>query len=309
MTQRKLRFVIEKVGLQTTFQDLGRSGYQQFGVPVSGAMDRFSLQVGNLLVGNGRGEAGMEMTMMGPELVAKSDSVVALTGADLRPVLNGEPAPMWKSFRLREGDRLKFGTPGQGLRCYLTVAGGFDIPSVMGSKSNYGKAGLGKAIHKGDLIYGFAGKGEPGIGLSARQIPKFDKEAEVRVVKGPHTDYFTDEAVAAFFSDTHTISPQSDRMGYRLSSDSLEHKGKADIWTDAIPFGGIQVPAGGQPIILMADRQTTGGYPRIGTVISVDLPKVAQLAPGGKIRFRAVKVDEAEALYREQEQFFKLAGR
>lgn len=308
MTQRKPRFKIEKVGLQTTFQDLGRFGYQQYGVPVSGAMDRFSLQLGNLLVGNSRSEAGMEMTMVGPELVAKSASVVALCGADLRPEVNGKSAPMWKSFRLQEGDRLAFGTPRSGLRSYLTVAGGFDIPLVMGSKSNYERSGLGRAIHKGDVIYGFEATGQAGVGLTPDRIPQFEKEIEVRVVEGPHTDYFTEEAVSTFFSGTHTVSPQSDRMGYRLESVEVKQRGKTDIWTDAIPFGGIQIPSGGKPIILMADRQTTGGYPRIGTVISVDLPKVAQLAPGGKIRFRAVDVDEAETLCKDREQFFKLAG-
>ncbi|HEX6923001.1 MAG TPA: KipI antagonist, partial [Bacillales bacterium] len=173
--ERKPLFKIEKTGLQTTFQDLGRSGYQQYGVPVSGAMDRFSLQMANLLVGNSRGEAGIEITMMGPELVAKSGMIVALCGADLSPAVNGESVLVWKSFRLEEGDRLTFGTPKSGLRCYLAVSGGFDIPVVMGSKSTYARAKLGTDIKKGDTVYGFDGDGQPGIGLSRDKIPEYRK--------------------------------------------------------------------------------------------------------------------------------------
>lgn len=304
-TKPQSLFQVDKIGLQTTFQDLGRFGYQQYGVPVSGAMDRFSLQVANLLVGNAQDEAGMEVTMVGPELVAQSTMVVALCGADLSAEVDGDTAPMWKSFRIKEGQRLKFGKPKAGLRTYLAVAGGFDIPVVMGSKSTYNKAGLGKEIKKGDIVCGQGGGGEPGRGLKESQVPRYAKEVELRVVRGPHTQYFSEEGLRTFFSEKYTISPQADRMGYRLEGASIKHQNGADIWTDAIPFGGVQVPADGKPILLMADRQTTGGYTRIGTVISVDLPKAAQLAPGATIAFHEVGVDEAQRLYTQQQHFFK----
>lgn len=304
-------FRVEKVGLQTTFQDLGRFGYQKFGVPVSGAMDRFALQVANLLVGNSRQEAALELTMIGPELTVMADSVAVICGADLNATLNGDPIPMWKTFSLTEGDIIRFGKPKNGLRAYLTVTGGYDRPKVMESKSDFAKAGIGEALHKGELIQRGIGEsdGKPGVGLLDSQIPEYEKEVELRIVPGPHNDFFTEDSYKTFFSEEYVVSTQVDRMGYRLESDNglLEHVKKAEIWTDAIPFGGIQVPSSGNPIILMADRQTTGGYPRIGTVISVDLPKVAQLAPGGKIRFRAVGVEDAERLYKEQERFFQLA--
>lgn len=303
--ERQALFQVDKMGLQTTFQDLGRYGYQQYGVPVSGAMDPFSLQVANLLVGNSRGEAGMEITMVGPEFVAQSTKVIALCGADLSPEIDGISAPMWKSFRLKEGERLTFGAPKSGLRTYLAVAGGFDIPIVMNSRSTYTKAGLGKEIRKDETLYGYEGNGEPGVGLKQSEIPVYAKEVELRVVQGPHTDRFTEKGMEDFYGETYSVSPQADRMGYRLEGAAVTHRDGADIWTDAIPFGGVQVPADGKPILLMADRQTTGGYTRIGTVISVDLPKASQLVPGGTIRFCEVNVKEAEDLYNEREEFFK----
>lgn len=300
--EKKPLFKVEKKGLQTTFQDLGRHGYQQYGVVVSGAMDRYALQVANILAGNKRDEAAIEMTMMGPQLVALSSFTVAISGTDLQPKVNGNQAPMWKSFRLKEGDRLTFGKTKNGLRSYLAVAGGYDVPIVMGSKSTFAKADLGKTIEEGDTLSGYDVEGRAGLGLSAKEIPDYRKEVVLRVIKGPHDDAFTTEGLEAFFNEQHTVSPQSDRMGYRLKSPEITHQDGADIWTDAIPFGGIQIPASGQPIILMADRQTTGGYTRLATVISVDLPKVAQLAPGGAIRFTQIGIEEAQILYKQQER-------
>ncbi len=198
---------------------------------------------------------------------------------------------------------MTFGAPQSGVRTYLSVSGGFDSPVVMGSKSTYQKAGIGKHVEKKDTIFGYAVNGKAGVGLMHTEIPRYRKEVELRVVKGPHMERFTKEGIDNFFNNVHLVSPQADRMGYRLQSKAIAHKNGADIWSDAIPFGGVQVPVNGQPIILMADRQTTGGYTRIATVISVDLPKVAQLVPGGKICFREVDVEEAQKLYREREQF------
>ncbi|GAA0321375.1 biotin-dependent carboxyltransferase family protein [Oceanobacillus oncorhynchi subsp. oncorhynchi] len=296
-------FKVIKPGLLTTIQDLGRTGFQKYGVVVSGAMDPFALQTANLLVGNRRDEACLEITMMGPELVVLSEATIAICGADLSPMINGKAAPMWKSIQLKKDDYVTFGAPQSGIRTYLSVSGGFDSPVVMGSKSTYQKAGIGKHVEKEDTIFGYAVNGKAGVGLMHTEIPRYRKEVELRVVKGPHTERFTKEGIDNFFNNVHLVSPQADRMGYRLQSKAIAHKNGADIWSDAIPFGGVQVPVNGQPIILMADRQTTGGYTRIATVISVDLPKVAQLVPGGKIRFREVDVEEAQKLYREREQF------
>ncbi|MFD2762032.1 5-oxoprolinase subunit C family protein [Lentibacillus juripiscarius] len=292
--------------MQTTIQDLGREGLQQYGVVVSGAMDPFALQVANLLVGNQRDEAALEIAMMGPELDVLSSAVIAICGANLSPTVNGERVPMWKSFKVQKGDRIAFGRPLSGVRAYLAVAGGYDVPVMMGSKSTYERANLGTVIKKDMIIHGFNVRSRPGLGLSYKAIPDYHDQTPIRVVAGPETDRFTDEGIKTFYNEPHTISPESDRMGYRLERAEIPHKNGADIWSDAVPLGTIQVPANGQPIILMADRQTTGGYNRIATVISVDIPKIAQLPPGSKIRFHPVKVHEAQKLAKEERDFFRV---
>lgn len=298
---RKL-FQVIKPGLLTTFQDLGRAGYQEYGVVVAGAMDDFSLQIANLLVGNKRDETGLEVTMMGPALKVLEDAVIAITGGNLSPRVNGQPAPMWKSFAVKEGQLIEFGQPLEGIRSYISVAGGFDLPAVMGSNSTYLKAKIGglngRALEKEDILYGNENPhAVTGRSLHYDEIPKYQKEVTVRVILGPHQDAFTDEAIKTFLSSSYEITPQSDRMGYRLEGPVLSHKATADIISEAIPLGGIQVPANGQPIILMADRQTTGGYTRIATVISTDISLLAQAAPGARIHFKEVGMDEAQELY------------
>ncbi|WP_343751560.1 biotin-dependent carboxyltransferase family protein [Lentibacillus halophilus] len=292
--------------MQTTIQDLGRQGLQQYGVVVSGAMDPFALQVANLLVGNQQDEAALEIALMGPELDVLSPAVIAIGGADLSPAVNGKRAPMWKSFRVQKGDRITFGRPLSGVRAYLAVAGGYDVPVMMGSKSTYERAHFGTVIKKDMVINGFHVHSRPGVGLSQAAIPDYHNQTSIRVVPGPELDRFTDEGIRSFYNDTHTISPESDRMGYRLERTEIPHKHNADIWSDAVPLGTIQVPANGQPIILMADRQTTGGYNRIATVISVDIPKVAQLPPGSKIRFYPVNVHEAQRRAMEERDFLRV---
>jgi antagonist of KipI len=295
-------FQVIKPGLMTTFQDLGRTGYQEYGVVVAGAMDDFSLQIANLLVGNKRDEAGLEVTMMGPVLKVLEDAVIAITGGNLSPRVNGQPAPMWKSFAVKEGQLIEFGQPLEGIRSYISVAGGFDLLAVMGSNSTYLKARIGglngRALEKEDILYGTENPhAVTGRSLHYDEIPKYKKEVTVRVILGPHQDAFTDETIKTFLSSSYEITPQSDRMGYRLKGPELSHKTTADIISEAIPLGGIQVPANGQPIILMADRQTTGGYTRMATVISTDISLLAQAAPGARIRFKEVGMDEAQDLY------------
>ncbi|MEC0303209.1 5-oxoprolinase subunit C family protein [Terribacillus saccharophilus] len=307
----KKLFQVIKPGLLTTFQDLGRTGYQEYGVVVAGAMDDFSLQIANLLVGNRRDDAGLEVTMMGPVLKVLEDSVIAITGGNLSPRVNGQPAPMWKSFEVKEGQLVEFGQPMEGIRSYISVAGGFDLPAVMGSNSTYLKAKIGglngRALEKEDILYGNEDvHAVTGRSLHYDEIPKYQKEVAVRVVLGPHQDAFTDEAIKAFLSSNYEITPQSDRMGFRLKGPELTHKTTADIISEAIPLGGIQVPANGQPIILMADRQTTGGYTRIATVISADISLLAQAAPGAVVRFEEVSVEEAQEVYQGRESLLRV---
>ncbi|WP_249414103.1 biotin-dependent carboxyltransferase family protein [Alteribacter keqinensis] len=301
-----------KPGLLTTVQDLGREGYQQFGLGTSGVMDSYALQVANVLVGNWRDEAALEMTVSGPFLRAEEDMVVAFTGGNMKPVIAGEPVSMWKSYYVQAGEEIRFGHAGNGVRTYMSVHGGIDVPVVMGSKSTAVRAGIGgfegRELRKDDRLKVGKRTGDLGVHggrkVMAEYIPDYGKTARVRVVMGPQQEAFEEESLERFLQDEYRVSPQSDRMGYRLEGDvplsHLADKG-ADIYSDAIAPGSIQVPGDGQPIILLADRQTTGGYAKIATVISVDLWKVAQLPPGGTITFETVDVGTAQKLWQEQE--------
>ncbi|WP_035187503.1 biotin-dependent carboxyltransferase family protein [Alteribacter aurantiacus] len=301
-----------KPGLLTTVQDLGREGYQQFGLGTSGAMDSYALQVANVLVGNWRDEAALELTAAGPTLRAEEDMVVAFTGANMLPSINGEPVSMWKSYAVFKGDDIRFGSAVNGVRAYMSVRGGVDVPVVMGSKSTAVRANIGgfngRGLKKNDRLP--IGKSEgaltvhTGRKVLSEHIPDYGKSVCVRVVMGPQQEAFEEEALELFLNTDYRVTPESDRMGYRLKgAKPLCHRPSvgADIYSDAIAPGAIQVPGDGQPIILLADRQTTGGYTKIATVISVDLWKVAQLPPGGTISFEAVDVKSAQKLWREQE--------
>ncbi|AQS57259.1 MAG: biotin-dependent carboxyltransferase family protein [Novibacillus thermophilus] len=302
-----------KPGLATSVQDLGRTGYQQYGVVVSGAMDAYALQVGNLLVGNRRGAAGLEITLMGPELGILRDTTIAVCGADLSPTVDGVPIPVWKSVQVKKGQTLTFGQPRSGVYAYLTVSGGIRVPDVMGSKSTYAKARLGgvkgRYVKKGDVL-----KAEDMAdrvkqvgrrGIPPSNVPDYRPSKSIRVVLGPDHELFDLESIETFLSEAYRVTTQSDRMGYRLSGPKLKHTSGADIISDAIMPGTVQVPANGEPIVLMADRQTTGGYSRVATVTSVDLPYVAQLPPGSKLTFEAVSVEEAHRLWIERETLLR----
>ncbi|WP_164668042.1 biotin-dependent carboxyltransferase family protein [Virgibacillus doumboii] len=302
MQSQKIFHVI-KPGVLTTFQDLGRTGYQKYGVPVSGAMDTYALQIANILAGNPRNKVCLEVTLVGPqlEMTAPHPITVAITGAALEPKLNNKPIQMWKSFKMEPGDQLTFGKHQSGVRAYIAVAGGFGAPAFFHSQSTDVNSGFGRSLAGDDSIYGFPVQSKHGVGISI--TPTYEKSIEVAVIEGPHTDSFTKEGRYIFFNTTHIVDANSNRMGYRLKSKQVTHEKNMDIWSDAVPFGGIQVPKNGMPIILMADRQTTGGYPRIGTVISSDLPKIAQLIPQGEIRFTPISVDEAQERARKIEKF------
>lgn len=302
-----------KPGMLTTVQDLGRIGFQQYGMVVSGAMDSFAFQVGNVLVGNEMNEVGLEITMIGPVLRTQCDRIICITGANLQPMIENRPIPMWQSVVWRRGEILHFAGGIEGARAYIAVAGGLDLPEVMESRSTYltGKLGgyQGRALQSGDRLKGKDINRPPlqviGSKLSSRLIPAYSREPVIRVILGPHQDYFTSEGIEMFLSSKYQVTPLSNRMGIRLHGEPIIHTDRADIFSCAVTFGTIQVPADGQPIILMADRQTTGGYTQIAIVISVDLPLVAQLLPGNQLSFQAIYVEEAQQLYIKQQKELK----
>jgi antagonist of KipI len=295
-------------GAFTTIQDLGRYGYQKYGVSVSGAMDRFALRVANLLVGNEEGAAAVEATVAGPKIKALQKIWVAICGADLSPAINGNPAAMWRTLQIQAGDLISFGPPKSGCRAYLAIAGGIDTPLVMGSRSIHTRShlgGKGRALSKGDILsVSDCGKKQaeqsPYYRLPEGRIPVYGREWRVRVILGPQSNYFTRRGIVTFLSQEYRITPQADRMGYRLQGPKIEHKAGADILTDATPPGSIQVPGDGMPIILLADGQTTGGYSKIGVVASVDQDLLAQAKPGDSVRFERITIREAHALLAEQ---------
>jgi len=286
-------FEVLQPGVLTTIQDLGRTGWQRIGLGTAGAMDRFAIQVANLLVGNPRGEAALEIGLGGLRLRCLEDRVVAVCGADL-----GAGLPLWKSVRVRKGEELHFKSAVRGAWAYLALAGGAAAETILGSKSTCLRAKLGRALVKGDVLR--AGPPGPSVrdgrGLLPADIPATPDVVSLRVVLGPQEGMFREESLQDFLSASFEVTPQSNRMGYRLAGPALRHRESADILSDAVVTGSIQVPADGQPIVLMADRQTTGGYATIATVISTDIPAMAQARPGAKVTFRSVSVDEAQTL-------------
>ncbi|MDL2327452.1 biotin-dependent carboxyltransferase family protein [Ruminococcaceae bacterium OttesenSCG-928-A11] len=313
-------------GPQTTVQDLGRVGWQHIGMGPAGAMDAVSAQIANGLVGNAPGAAVLEAALHGPALTFDATAVAAITGGTVRATLNGAPVPMWRSFRVKAGDTLALGPVAAGLRVYLAFSGGITVPPVMGSwATNLAAAtgGLGgHALKAGDCLP----LGEtPGRNVAQmRELPVSDlppylrglqaphtpKTITLRVVPGPQQDAFTRRGRHCFYESTYTLTGQSDRMGYRFDGPAIEAKNGTDILSDGTATGSVQVAGSGLPMLLMADRQTTGGYAKIATVITADLPAAAQLRPGDAVRFEAVPVGAAQALLRRQAEWLAgLAGR
>lgn len=306
--RRPALILVVKPGLFTTVQDLGRPGWQRFGMPVGGAMDQPALRLANRLVGNPDGAAGLELTMVGPTLRFTTGALVALTGADLSPTLDGRPVPLWTAVAVPPGSLLAFGARRTGARTYLAVAGGLDVPVVLGSGATHvlSRTGghQGRALTVGDELRG----GSPGAEAAARAgitVPPGALLADgsastLRVLPGPQAERFSAGALTTLTTGRFSLSHQCDRMGYRLLGPTLDRSDGGGIVSEAVPMGALQVPANGQPILLMADRQTTGGYPVIAVVISADLPRAAQLAPGDRVGFTLVKIEAAQAALREQ---------
>ncbi len=297
-----------KGGLLSTLQDRGRIGYQQYGVPVSGAMDDYAYRVGNILVGNSREEASIEVTMMGFAAEFLQGTVIAVTGGDLTPTINGRPVKMWKALSVNPGDKLTFQRVRSGCRSYVAVAGGFDVPKVLGSRATYLRGGFGgfegRALQKGDLLKIGNPKGvqqEYKDGFLKEQGLIYPAEIRVRVVSGPQEEAFTEQGIKSFYGGPYKVTLDSDRMGLRLEGRKISHRGATEIISDGIAMGAIQIPGHGMPIIMMADRQTTGGYPKIGNVITADLSKLGQAKPGDKVYFQKISVEKAQGVLRQRE--------
>jgi antagonist of KipI len=295
-----------KPGMLTTVQDAGRWGYQARGVPVAGPMDPVSHRLANALVGNGRGAALLEITLIGPELGFEDERLVAITGAQFELWLDGRQAPSQAPFTVCAGSRLRFGSRQLGARAYLAVSGGIAVPETLGSRSTHLVSAMGgiggRALVGGDrLPLGDPSRQGPALAPHDAIAPLPDRHATLRVLPGPQVDYFTPDALDVLQSAPYVVAGNSDRMGFRLQGPRLTHARGADIISDATPLGVLQIPASGQPILLMADRQTTGGYPKIATVIAADMAVAGQLAPDDTIAFAVcTRADAMKALIAQE---------
>ncbi|MCP3738475.1 biotin-dependent carboxyltransferase family protein [Rossellomorea sp. BNER] len=315
---------IKKPGLLSSIQDLGRYGFQKHGVIASGVMDPLAHRISNLLVGNDENEPTIEITLLGPVMEFTETTLISICGANMNATIDGQPAPLWRTILIKKGSELRIGQSRQGCRAYIAIAGGINVPSIMNSKSTYLRAAIGgyqgRALKAEDEL-------QPGkIGSISKKIiqaltPLLDntpftemewtvaselisihhKKPFIRVTAGRQYDLFSKDSLHNFFNKSFNISSQSDRMGYRLEGPKLELQNEEEMISEAVSFGTIQVPSNGNPIILLADRQTTGGYPKIAQIVTVDLPYVAQLKPGDRIAFKEITVKESQKLYLEQE--------
>jgi antagonist of KipI len=290
-----------RAGMLTSIQDLGRPGLQRLGIPPSGAMDAFALRVANLLVGNDPGEACLEMTLFGAELEFTGEAVVAVTGGDFGGEFNGQPTETWSSFAVRAGDVLTLGRARSGCRAYVGFAGGIDVPLVLGSRSTFLRGGFGgltgRSLQAGDLVaLGSAPGSPPSRRLPTAYRPRYTGEHGLRVLRGPQIDCFHEDVLEQFASAEFMVTADCDRMGYRLAGPALSGR-MADIVSDAVAAGSVQVPGSGHPIVMTADRQTTGGYPKIATVITPDIDLLGQLKAGDKVRFTPVSLAQAHRIY------------
>lgn len=303
---------IIKPGFYTLIQDIGRNEYQEYGMPVAGVMDRDSYRLANYLVENTFGEAVLEITMTGPEILFLEETEIGITGADMSPMINGAPIEMYTTILVSKGDVLSFGKLKNGFRSYLSINGGFEVDKKMNSRSTYAYAGVGgfygRALEIGDAIpVGVRGS------VQLKKVPEllFIKPfstTSIRVIQGPEFEVLKLGEDSCFFSTEYCIENNSNRMGFRLKGRSIAHDAK-EMLSTGIVNGTIQLPPEGMPIVLLADAQTTGGYPRIANVIQSDLPLLAQLKPGDKLRFRKVTIEEGQSnYYNKEKQFNELLG-
>lgn len=293
--------VVTAAGPLSTLQDAGRWGNLRSGVTPAGAMDMIALVAANVMVGNAPTEAAIEFTLAGDSFEVDAEGARVAVAGDAAITLNDSPATGWRSFTLKRGDRLRIGALRSGARGYVAIAGGIDAPPQLGSRSVHARSGLGgRPLRAGDRLAlarpHVAGGGD--VVLDPASLPYL--AAPIRVVLGPQDDRFTPAGIAAFLGGEYVVTAEADRMGYRLDGPEIEHRDGFNTISDAILTGSIQVPGTRKPIVLMADRQTTGGYPKIATTATASLPTLAQLRPGDRLRFAAVTVTEARALLHAQ---------
>ena len=294
-------------GIYTTLQDLGRPGYMKYGIPASGAADRFSSQVANLLVGNKPEATVLETTLFRLELLALENLAIAVTGGDLSPTVNKNPLFMWQAVEVKKGDRISFRGRRRGFRAFVAARGGFSGPQFLGSRSVFSRGLMGNALKAGEILETENSVVSPpfDLPLPPNLLPKFSPPPALRVILGPQEDRFSPEGLATFLSSDYTVSSQSDRMGYRLEGPRIQHVRGADIISEAIARGAVQVPGDGLPIIMLWDAQVSGGYTKIANVITADRDLLAQTMPGETLRFKAVTLEEAKAALRQQEMRFE----
>lgn len=305
---------VEQPGLLSTIQDRGRSGWQHLGVTPGGVMDAYSATVANILAGNPPDAAVLEITLKGPCLSFEAGTWLAVTGADLSPEVRSSPVPSWRPVWVPAGSRLRFGQPRLGCRAYLAVAGGFAVPPVLGSRSTDIRAGFGglegRPLRANDVLAHYAGSlpmpddswrvHAPRWCVAWSQELSLDGPARLRFVPGPDWTALPLTGQHALAGETYRISAASDRMGLRLEGPPLMLEDAGEKLSAGVAFGTLQLPPGGQPILLGVDRQTTGGYPVLGTVASVDRPRLAQLRPGDVVSFEPIAIEEAQDLFRQR---------
>lgn len=303
--------LVQAPGLFTTVQDLGREGFGPLGVSASGAADAISLRIGNRLLGNPEGAAALEMTLVGGSFLFERDAVIAVTGADFGALLDEMTVATWSSVKVKAGQTLALGASGSGLRsgarCYLCVRGGIAVEPFLGSASTHVLSGLGgfegRALRKGDRLEIGAADFLPGKRkISPAALERLRPRNVLRVTEGPQSDWFGKSAWEMLCGSTFGVSEQSNRMGIRLEGARIPVDARREMITEGVSLGAIQVTPSGQPIILFVEQQTTGGYPKIGNVISADLHSLGQLRPRDEVRFDRVEMHEALALLREQEE-------
>ena len=298
---------VQEPGLFTTVQDLGREGFGPMGVSPSGAADAISLRMGNRLVGNAEGAAGLEMTLLGGTFVFPEGAILALTGSDFGATLDGKPIELWTSFEAKPRQALRLGPTRLGARCYLCVRGGIEVKLFLGSASTHILSGLGghegRALRKGDVLkIGEANGSYRKRTVAAKMLEGLSLRKVLRVTPGPQSDWFPESAQQTFYASKYRVAEESNRMGLRLEGAPIPAPPGGEMISEGVALGGIQVPEGGQPIVLFVEQQTTGGYPKIANVISADFHSLGQLRPRDEVRFERVGWETARTLLREQEK-------
>jgi antagonist of KipI len=304
---------VQEPGLFTTVQDLGREGFGPMGVSPSGAADAISLRIGNRLVGNAEGAAGLEMTLLGGTLVFPEGALMALTGSDFGATLDGKPIELWTSFEARAGQALRLGPTRSGARCYLCVQGGIEVRLFLGSASTHILSGLGghegRPLRKGDVLkIGEANGSYRKRKAAARMLEGLSLRKVLRVTPGPQSDWFPEASQRLFYGSAYRVAEESNRMGLRLEGAPIPAPPGGEMISEGVALGAVQVPEGGQPILLFVEQQTTGGYPKIANVISADFHSLGQLRPRDEVRFERVGWETARSLFREQEKLLASEG-